>query len=221
MEKIEIPNLLNLNETIAKDIFKNIKYPWQAIANIEEFIIKLGNTLDLKKFEKVGNNIWIAKNAKIAKTASITGPCIIDEEAEIRHCAYIRKNAIIGKGVVIGNSSELKNVIIFNKAEIPHFNYVGDSILGYKSHLGAGSIVSNLKSDKTQVKIKHKGKEIDTNLRKFGAIIADKVEVGCSAVLNPGTIIGRDSIIYPLSSVRGVIVENSIYKNKNEIISKM
>ena len=221
MEELKIKNLLNLEETIASKIFENAIYPWEVLPKIGKFIIELGNKLDLEKFEKKSENVWIAKSAKVAPTASITGPCIIDEFAEIRHSAFIRGNAIVGKNVVIGNSTELKNVIIFNNTQVPHYNYVGDSILGYKSHMGAGSIVSNLKSDKSLVTVRCKGEKIETNLRKFGAIVGDNVEVGCGSVLNPGTVIGRKTNIYPLSSVRGYVGENQIYKNQNEIVEKI
>ena len=216
---MEIEYLYNLNETIAKDLLSSKKYPWELLPKINEYILELGPKLDKNVFNQIGENIWVAKSAKLAPTASITGPVIIDEDAEIRHCAFIRGKAIIGKNAVVGNSTELKNTILFNNVQVPHYNYVGDSILGYKAHMGAGSITSNVKSDKTNVKIK--GKEIiDTNLRKVGAFLGDGVEVGCNSVLNPGTVIGRNSNIYPLSSVRGVIPENSIYKNKNEIVIK-
>ncbi len=221
MQKIKITNLLNIEETIAKEIFEKNEYPWEVIPKINEFIIKLGNKLDTEKYEKKSENVWIAKTAKIAPTAYIKGPCIIDENAEIRHCAFIRENAIIGKNVVVGNSTELKNVIIFNNAQVPHYNYVGDSILGYKSHMGAGSIISNLKSDETPVTIKYHDKKIETKLRKLGAILGDYVQIGCGSVLNPGTIIGRKTNIYPLSSVRGYIEENQIYKNQNDIKEKI
>ena len=216
---MKIENLYNLDETIAKDLLSSKKYPWELLPKINEYILELGPKLDKNVFNQIGENIWVAKSAKLAPTASITGPVIIDENAEIRHCAFIRGKAIIGKNAVVGNSTELKNTILFNNVQVPHYNYVGDSILGYKAHMGAGSITSNVKSDKTNVKIK--GKEIiDTNLRKVGAFLGDGVEVGCNSVLNPGTVIGRNSNIYPLSSVRGVIPENSIYKNKNEIVIK-
>ena len=221
MQELEVKNLLNLDETIASKIFENCIYPWEVISKINEFIIKLGSELDLNKYEKKSENIWIAKSAKIAPTSYIEGPCIIDEKAEIRHCAYLRRNTIIGKEVVVGNSTELKNVIIFNSSQVPHYNYVGDSILGYKSHLGAGSIISNLKSDKSLVDVKFGNQKIGTNLRKFGAILGDNVEIGCSSVLNPGTVIGRKTMIYPLSSVRGYIKSNQIYKNQNEIVEKL
>ena len=216
---MEIKQLFNLEETIAKDLLQKEKYPWECLPKISEFIIELGEKLDKEKFEKKGENIWIAKTAKIAPSASITGPTIIDENAEIRHCAFIRGKAIVGKNAVVGNSVELKNCILFNNTQVPHYNYVGDSILGYKAHMGAGSITSNVKSDKTNVVIK--GKEnIETNLRKVGAFLGDGVEVGCNSVLNPGTVIGKNTSIYPLSCVRGVIPENSIYKNPKEIVIK-
>ena len=214
---MEIKQLYNLEETIAKDLLQKEKYPWECLPKISEFIIELGEKLDKEKFEKKGENIWIAKTAKIAPSASITGPTIIDENAEIRHCAFIRGKAIVGKNAVVGNSVELKNCILFNNTQVPHYNYVGDSILGYKAHMGAGSITSNVKSDKTNVVIK--GKEnIETNLRKVGAFLGDGVEVGCNSVLNPGTVIGKNTSVYPLSCVRGVIPENSIYKNPKEIV---
>ena len=221
MENIKIENLYNLEETIAKDIFKGCEFPWEALPKIKEFIIELGNSLDKEKFEEIKPKVWVAKSVEIADTAYINAPCIIDEEATIRHCAYIRGNAIIGKKAVVGNSTELKNVILFNNVQVPHYNYVGDSILGYKAHMGAGSITSNVKSDKTLVKVNYKNKKIETGLKKFGAILADNVEVGCNSVLNPGTIVGKNTNIYPLSSVRGYIESNSIYKNKNEIVEKI
>ena len=221
MEECKIANLYNLEETIAKDLLKEATYPWEVLPKISEFIIKAGNLLDKDKYEKIGENVWIAKNAKVAKTAYINGPAIIGENAEIRHCAFIRGNAIVGNGAVVGNSTELKNVILFNKVQVPHYNYVGDSILGYKSHMGAGSITSNVKSDKKLVIVKNGIEKIETGLKKFGAMIGDKVEVGCGSILNPGTVVGKNTNIYPLSSVRGVIKENSIYKNQNEIVKKI
>ena len=216
---MEIKQLYNLEETIAKDLLIKEKYPWECLPKISEFIINLGEKLDKEKFEKKGENIWIAKTAKIAPTASITGPTIIDENAEIRHCAFIRGKAIVGKNAVVGNSVELKNCILFNNTQVPHYNYVGDSILGYKAHMGAGSITSNVKSDKTNVVINGKEK-IETNLRKVGAFLGDGAEIGCNSVLNPGTIIGRNTSVYPLSCVRGVIPENSIYKNPKDVVIK-
>lgn len=213
--------LYDLNETIAKELLETCEYPWEALPNIEDFIIKLGNTLDKEKYEQKDTNIWIAKTAKIAPTAYITGPVIIGENAEIRHCAFIRGKAIVGNNAVVGNSTELKNVILFNNVQVPHYNYVGDSILGYKSHMGAGSITSNVKSDKKLVEVKNGEEIIETGLKKFGAMIGDYVEVGCGSILNPGSVIGKNTNIYPLSSVRGVVPENSIYKNQNEIVEKM
>ncbi len=221
MEECKIKNLYNLDETIAKDIFDGVTYPWEVLTKIEECIIKLGKTLNPTEYEEKGENIWIAKSAKVAPTAYIAGPAIIGKNAEIRHCAFIRGKAIVGEGAVVGNSTELKNVILFNKVQVPHYNYVGDSILGYKSHMGAGSITSNVKSDKKLVIVKNGKEQIETGLKKFGAMLGDEVEVGCGSVLNPGTVIGKHTNIYPLSSVRGVVPEHSIYKNKNEIVEKI
>lgn len=221
MEECRIENLYNLEQTIAKDIFEGVTYPWEVLPKIEEFIISLGKTLDKNEYEEKGENIWIAKSAKVAPTAYIAGPAIIGKNAEIRHCAFIRGKAIVGEGAVVGNSTELKNVILFNKVQVPHYNYVGDSILGYKSHMGAGSITSNVKSDKKLVIVKNDKEQIETGLKKFGAMLGDEVEVGCGSVLNPGTVIGKHTNIYPLSSVRGVVPEHSIYKNKNEIVEKI
>lgn len=221
MEECRIENLFNLEQTIAKDIFEGVTYPWEVLPKIEEFIISLGKTLDKNEYEEKGENIWIAKSAKVAPTAYIAGPAIIGKNAEIRHCAFIRGKAIVGEGAVVGNSTELKNVILFNKVQVPHYNYVGDSILGYKSHMGAGSITSNVKSDKKLVIVKNDKEQIETGLKKFGAILGDEVEVGCSSVLNPGTVIGKHTNIYPLSSVRGVVPEHSIYKNQKEIVEKI
>ena len=221
MEECRIENLYNLEQTIAKDIFEGVTYPWEVLPKIEEFIISLGKTLDKNEYEEKGENIWIAKSAEVAPTAYIAGPAIIGKNAEIRHCAFIRGKAIVGEGAVVGNSTELKNVILFNKVQVPHYNYVGDSILGYKSHMGAGSITSNVKSDKKLVIVKNGNEQIETGLKKFGAMLGDEVEVGCGSVLNPGTVIGKHTNIYPLSSVRGVIPEHSIYKNKNEIVEKI
>ncbi|MCD8038788.1 MAG: UDP-N-acetylglucosamine pyrophosphorylase [Lachnospiraceae bacterium] len=220
MEELKIINLYNQEETIAAQLFEGKVYPWELISEIGAFIVKLGNALPSDRFENRGENIWIAKSASIAPTACINGPCIIDEDAEIRHCAFIRGNAIVGKGAVVGNSTELKNVILFNKVQVPHYNYVGDSILGYKSHMGAGSITSNVKSDKTLVEIKTGGGSIKTGLKKMGAMLGDGVEVGCGSVLNPGTVVGRNSTVYPLSMVRGVVDANSIYKRQGEIVEK-
>lgn len=220
MESVMIKNLYTLDETIAAELFEGKTYPWELLPLIKDFIIKLGNTLDPGEYDKIGENIWAAKSAKIAPTASINGPCIIGKDAEIRQCAFIRGNAIVGEGAVVGNSTELKNVILFNKVQVPHYNYVGDSILGYKAHMGAGSITSNVKSDKKLVVVHGKDFAIETGMKKFGAMLGDHVEVGCNSVLNPGTVVGRNSNIYPLSCVRGVVPENSIFKNKDEIVTK-
>lgn len=221
MNQCKISNLYNLDETIAKKIFNGCEYPWEVLPKIKDFIIELGQTLNLEEYNKIDENVWIAKSAKVAPTAYINGPAIIGKDAEIRHCAFIRGNAIVGEGCVVGNSTELKNVILFNKVQVPHYNYVGDSILGYCSHMGAGSITSNVKSDKKLVVVKNGTEKIETGLKKFGAMLGDNVEVGCGSVLNPGTVIGRNSNIYPLSSVRGVVAENSIYKKQGEIVYKI
>lgn len=220
MKTCEISSMYTLSETIAADLFADLTYPWEALPKIGAFICELGKTLDPEKYEQRAENVWVAKSAKVAPTAFIHGPVIIDEEAEIRHCAFLRGNAIVGKGAVVGNSTELKNVVLFNKVQVPHYNYVGDSVLGYKSHMGAGSITSNVKSDKTLVVVRDGKEEIATGLKKFGAMLGDQVEVGCNSVLNPGTVVGSLSNIYPLSMVRGVIPAHSIYKNKNEIVEK-
>ena len=220
MKELTISELYSLEETIAKDIFENVTYPWEVLPKIKDFIVALGNLLPAEKYEKIDEDIWVAKNAKIAKSAFINGPAIIDEEAEVRHCAFIRGNAIVGKGAVVGNSTELKNVILFNKVQVPHYNYVGDSVLGFKSHMGAGSITSNVKSDKTLVCVYANGASIETGLKKFGAMLGDHVEVGCNSVLNPGTVIGKNTNIYPTSMVRGFIPANHIYKCKTEIAEK-
>ena len=221
MNQMQIQNLYNLNETISAPLFSGVVYPWELLPKIGAYIMELGASLPQEKFEKRGETIWIAKSAVVAPTACINGPCIIDEEAEIRHCAFIRGNAIVGNGAVVGNSTELKNVILFNKVQVPHYNYVGDSILGYKSHMGAGSITSNVKSDKTLIVVKTKADSIETGLKKMGAMLGDCVEVGCNSVLNPGTVIGRNATIYPTSSVRGFIEENSIYKHQGEIVQRV
>lgn len=220
MNTITISELYDLNETIAASLFDGVTYPWEILPKIHDYIIALGNTLPADKYECRGENIWVAKNAKVAPTACLNGPLIVDEEAEVRHCAFVRGNAIVGKGAVVGNSTELKNVVLFNKVQVPHYNYVGDSVLGYKSHMGAGSITSNVKSDKTLVVVKGEGIQIETGLKKMGAMLGDNVEVGCNSVLNPGTVIGRCSNVYPTSMVRGVIPANSIYKKATEISEK-
>ena len=220
MEAAKISNLYNLEETIAGKLFEGAEYPWEVLPKISAFIVELGNTLSSEDYEKRGENVWVAKSAKVAPTAYINGPAIIGKDAEIRHCAFIRGNAIVGEGAVVGNSTELKNVVLFNKVQVTHYNYVGDSILGYRAHMGAGSITSNVKSDKTLVVVKDTEEQIATGLKKFGAMLGDCVEVGCNSVLNPGTVVGRNSQIYPTSCVRGVIHENSIYKKQGEIAEK-
>lgn len=220
MEQLTVKELYNLDETIAKDIFEGVIYPWEVLPKIGAFIVELGNTLSREEYEKVGENVWIAKSAKVAPTAYINGPAIIGKNAEVRHCAFIRGNALVGEGAVVGNSTELKNVILFNKVQVPHYNYVGDSILGYKAHMGAGSITSNVKSDKTLATVKTSEGAIETGLKKFGAMLGDEVEVGCGSVLNPGTVVGKHTNIYPLSMVREFIPANSIYKKRGEVAEK-
>lgn len=220
VEQITVKELYDINETVAAEIFEGVTYPWEVLPKIHDFIIELGNRLPKDIFEERDGHIWIAKSAKVAPTACLNGPLIVDEEAEIRHCAFVRGNAVVGKGAVVGNSTELKNVILFNKVQVPHYNYVGDSILGYRSHMGAGSITSNVKSDKTPVAVKGENVCIETGLKKMGAMLGDNVEVGCNSVLNPGTVIGRDTNIYPTSMVRGVIPKGSIYKMRTEIVEK-
>ncbi len=215
-----IENLLDLNETIAADLFKGKNYPWEVLPEIGDFILKLGSTLSPDEYDHPADDVWIARSARVAPTASITGPCIIGKDAEVRHCAFIRGKAIVGEGAVVGNSTELKNAVLFNKVQVPHYNYVGDSVLGYRSHMGAGSICSNVKSDKKLVVVKDGQEKIETGVKKFGAMLGDYVEVGCGSVLNPGTVIGRNTNVYPLSPVRGCVPADSIYKNKDEIVIK-
>lgn len=221
MEQFTVEKLFTRNETIAAEIFEGTIFPWEVLPKIGEFIVRLGETLPADKYERRDGNVWIAKSAKVFESAYIGGPAIIDEDAEVRHCAFIRGNAIVGKGAVVGNSTELKNVILFNKVQVPHYNYVGDSVLGFKAHMGAGSITSNVKSDKTLVVVKERGGEqIETGLKKFGAMLGDEVEVGCNSVLNPGTVIGKHTNIYPTSCVRGCIPAESIFKDKEHITAK-
>lgn len=220
MKEFTIERLLDLKETIAAELFEGKTYPWEVLPEIKDFILKLGKTLDPEEYEYKEGDIWIARSAEVAPTACINGPAIIGKNTEVRHCAFIRGNAIVGDGCVVGNSTELKNVVIFNCVQVPHYNYVGDSVLGYKSHMGAGSICSNVKSDKQLVVVKDKEEKVETGLKKFGAMLGDHVEVGCGSVLNPGTVIGKNTNTYPLSSVRGCVPSDSIYKNKNEVIYK-
>lgn len=221
MKELTVKELYTLEETIAKDIFDGITYPWEALPKIGEFIVKLGATLSEEEYEKRGENVWVAKSAKVFESAYINGPAIIGKNAEVRQCAFIRGNAIVGEGAVVGNSTELKNVILFNKVQVPHYNYVGDSILGYKAHMGAGSITSNVKSDKKLVVVKTPNGNIETGIKKFGAMLGDEVEVGCGTVLNPGSVVGSRTNIYPLSSVRGYIPANHIYKKQGEVVEKI
>ena len=222
MNNCSVNNLLDLRKTIAKELFDDVIFPWEVLPNIKEFIIKLGAVLDQNKFDNPQENVWIAKTANRYDTAYLSGPCIIDEGAEVRHCAFIRGSVIIGKNAVVGNSTELKNCLLFDNVQVPHYNYVGDSVLGYKAHLGAGAITSNVKSDKTLVTVKQSETNtvLQTELRKFGAVIGDNTEVGCNTVLCPGTIIGRECIIYPQSRVRGVVNARSIYKDPEHIIKR-
>lgn len=222
MEAAKISHLYDLKKTIAAEIFNGKTYPWEVLADIKDFIVKLGESLPKDRFEERGEHVWVAKSAKVFDSAYLGAPCIIDEEAEIRQCAFIRGSAIVGKGAVVGNSTELKNVILFDMVQVPHYNYIGDSILGYRAHMGAGSITSNVKSDKTLVTVKdhHTGEQIETGIKKIGAMLGDFVEVGCNSVLNPGTVIGRESNIYPLSSVRGVIPAQHIFKDAQHIVKK-
>lgn len=220
MEEFKISNLYDLNETIAAELLQTAEYPWELLPKISAFILELGAKLPKDTYTEIKEHVWVADSATIAPTACINGPAIIDEDAEVRHCAFIRGNAIVGKNCVVGNSTELKNVILFNSVQVPHYNYVGDSVLGHKSHMGAGSITSNVKSDKTLVVVKDGKEEIKTGLKKFGAMLGDYVEVGCNSVLNPGTVIGAHTNVYPLSMVRGVVADHSIYKNRNEVVQK-
>lgn len=220
MKDYTIENLLDLNETIAKELFEGKTYPWEVLPQIGEFILKLGESLDPEEYEKKGENVWIAKSAKVAPSALIQGPAIIGKDTEVRHCAFIRGNAIVGEGAVVGNSTELKNVVLFNKVQVPHYNYVGDSVLGFHAHMGAGSICSNVKADNQSVVIRAGEEEINTGRRKVGAILGDWADIGCGSVLNPGTVIGRRTNVYPLSAIRGCVPADHIYKSKDAIVEK-
>ena len=220
MRELTVNELYDLNETIAKDIFDGVTYPWEVLPKIGDFIVELGKTLSKEEYDQVEENVWIAKSANVFPSAYIHGPAIIGKDAEVRHCAFIRGNSIVGEGAVVGNSTELKNVILFNKVQVPHYNYVGDSVLGYKAHMGAGSITSNVKSDKKLVVVKTPEGGIETGRKKFGAMLGDEVEVGCGTVLNPGSVVGRHTNIYPLSSVRGYVPAGSIYKRQGEVVEK-
>lgn len=222
MIKCNTKDLLDLEKTIARDVFDGAEFPWEVLPKIKDFVVKLGESLDPEKFDNPQENVWIAKSAKVFPSAYIAGPCIIDENAEIRHCAFIRGSAIVGKNAVVGNSVELKNCILFDNVQVPHYNYVGDSVLGYKAHLGAGALTSNVKSDKTNVVVKHAATKtaIETGLRKFGAIVGDNTEVGCNTVLCPGTVLGRECIVYPVSRVRGFVDSRRIFKDAEHIIER-
>ena len=220
-DQITIKELYSLDETMAKPLLEKYTYPWEALKDIGDFIIELIKDLDKDIYEERGENVWIAKSAKIYPNNYIGGPCIIGERTEVRPGAFIRGNALVGNDCVVGNSTELKNVILFNHVQVPHYNYVGDSILGFYSHMGAGSITSNVKADKTHVHVKADNIDIDTGLKKFGAMLGDHVEIGCNSVLNPGTVICNDSNVYPTSMVRGVVPPHSIYKAKDDIAKKI
>jgi NDP-sugar pyrophosphorylase family protein len=221
MKGITVKELFDLENRLIAPLFDDVQFAFEVLPQIGNFIKKIGPMLDSSIYENQGENIWIAKSAKVAASASITGPCIIGENTEIRHCAFIRGNAFIGNNCVVGNSTELKNVVLIERVQVPHYNYVGDSVLGTGSHLGAGAITSNVKSDKSLVKLKSGDEVIETGLKKFGAMVGDNVEVGCGSVLNPGTVIGKNSNVYPLSSVRGYIPPNSIYKKAGEVVEKL
>ena len=217
---LKIKDLYDLSHTKAAAYLEGFEYPWEALSGISDMVLALGATLSLDEYDHPEETVWIAKDAKVYPNANIYGPCIIGHGTEVRPGAFIRGSALVGDGCVVGNSTELKNVILFDTVQVPHYNYVGDSILGYKSHMGAGSITSNVKSDKSLVVIKNGDEKLETGRKKVGAMLGDRVEVGCNSVLNPGTVIGRDSNVYPVSCVRGVIPENSIYKTGGKIVSK-
>lgn len=221
MKELTIQEIFEDKNTIAWELIERFEYPYEVLPKISAFIVELGNKLPEDRYEKRGENIWIAKSATVAPSAFINGPVIIDEEAEVRHCAFIRGNAIVGKGAVVGNSTELKNVILFDGVQVPHYNYVGDSILGYKSHMGAGSITSNVKSDKTLVEIRCGSEKVATGLKKMGAVLGSFVEIGCGSILNRGTVIGSHTNVYPLSSIRGYVPGGSIYKKQGEVAEKI
>lgn len=220
MEALKISNLYTLQETMAKELMEQYEYPWEVLPHIGEFIMELGPKLPKEEYEQRKENIWIHKTATVFDSAYINGPCIIGRDTQVRQCAFIRGNALVGENCVVGNSTELKNVILFNVVQVPHYNYVGDAILGFHSHMGAGSITSNVKSDKTKVTVKTPEGRIETGLKKFGAMLGDYVEVGCNSVLNPGTVIGSHTNVYPLSMVRGYVPANSIFKRQDEIVTK-
>lgn len=220
-ELLFFENFLDLNQTITKKLFENIYYPWEVLPKIKNYVLEIGPTLNKNEFDEISENVWISKEAIVADSAHIAGPTVIQKGTEVKHCAFIRGGVIVGENCVVGNSTEIKNSVLFNGVQVPHFNYVGDSILGYKAHMGAGSITSNVKSDKSTVTVKTDNEKIDTSLKKFGAILGDHVEIGCNAVLNPGSVLGRNVSVYPTSMVRGFIPENTIFKNNGEKIKKI
>ena len=217
MSEIMIKDLYNMNETIAAELFDGLTYPWEALPKIGEFIKKLGETLDPEEYDKVGEDVWIAKSANVFPSAYVHGPAIIGKNAEVRHCAFIRGNAIVGEGAVVGNSTEVKNAILFDGAQAPHYNYIGDSVMGHKAHTGAGAVTSNLKQDHSNVTVLKDGERVETGMRKFGAMLGDHAEIGCGSVLNPGTVVGKNARVYPLSMVRGFVPANHIYKKAGEV----
>lgn len=213
-------DLYDLSHTLAAPLLEKTEYPWEALDGIKDFILTLGPTLPKDEYDEVKPNVWVAKDANVYPSALLNAPCIIGHKTEVRHCAFIRGSALVGDGAVVGNSVEIKNAILFDGVQVPHFNYVGDSVMGYKSHMGAGSVTSNVKSDKTLVVVKDGTEEIATGRKKFGAMVGDLVEVGCNSVLNPGTVIGQDSNVYPTSCVRGTVPPKSIWKNNGKITAK-
>lgn len=216
-----ISDLYDLDHTLAAPYLKGFTYPWEALAGLGDLILRLGQSLDPAQYTQVSPQVWVHKTASVAPTAFLGAPCIIGAHTEVRHCAFIRGKALVGNGCVVGNSVELKNVILFDNVQVPHYNYVGDSILGYRAHMGAGSITSNVKSDKTLVVVRFGQEAIPTGLKKMGAMLGDFVEVGCNSVLNPGTVIGRESQVYPLSSVRGTVPERSIWKSAGNVVGRV
>ena len=220
MDEMKITELYDLSHTLAAPYLMQFTYPWEALAGLGDFIVELGKSLPREEYEEIGEHIWAAKSAVIAPTASIAGPAIIGKETEVRHCAFIRGNALVGNNAVVGNSTELKNVILFDNVQVPHYNYVGDSILGYKAHMGAGSITSNVKSDKKLVVVKAGDVRLETGRKKVGGMLGDFVEVGCGTIVNPGSVVGRNTSIYPLSMVRGFVPADSIYKNQGEVVKR-
>ena len=216
----KISELFDMEHTIAADLFEGKEYPWEVLGDIKEYILKLGPTLPADEFDNPSEGIWIAKDAKVYPTAYIGAPCIIDHGAEVRHCAFIRESAIVGKNSVVGNSCEVKNAVIFDNCEVPHYNYVGDSVLGFHAHMGAGSVTSNVKSDRKNVVVKSDDEQMETGRRKFGAMLGDWCEIGCNAVLNPGSVVGRNATVYPTTCSRGVVPANSIKKNDGRIVEK-